>query len=183
MLLPAFKSGLVVQVYWLGDGLITQSPSLGPLHCNLSINVISTWQSRNNRCHGRSCTFFCSQASDTGLVQQAQTEVRSMLQIIENQSYACQDLSALQTLRRQLTSLCTEFSMHLAGLPRKAPVDHTHSETSKRPRIEWGREREVLCYTSLKNPFSLDHFSLMFSNFSFPHGLFLLHWSYCKNLW
>ena len=40
-----------------------------------------------------------------------------MLKIIENQSHACRNLSALNNLRRQLTELCGQFSMFLAGVP------------------------------------------------------------------
>ena len=42
-----------------------------------------------------------------------------MLTILENQTFACNNLHALQVLRRQLTSLCTEFSMHLASTPKR----------------------------------------------------------------
>lgn len=42
-----------------------------------------------------------------------------MLHIIENQTHSCKNLQALNTLRRQLTELCSQFSMHLAGVPTK----------------------------------------------------------------
>lgn len=48
-------------------------------------------------------------------VSQAQIEVQNMLRIIENQTHACKNLSALNNLRRQLTELCGQFSVYLAG--------------------------------------------------------------------
>lgn len=48
-------------------------------------------------------------------ISQAQTEVQSMLKIIENQTHACKNMSALNNLRRQLTELCGQFSVYLAG--------------------------------------------------------------------
>ena len=45
----------------------------------------------------------------------ARQEVQSLLKIIENQLYACTDCSAMHKLRRQLTTLCTQFSASLSG--------------------------------------------------------------------
>ena len=51
-----------------------------------------------------------------------------MLTILENQMYACNDLGALQILRRQLTLLCTEFSVHLAGQKRQHTSQSDNNE-------------------------------------------------------
>lgn len=59
------------------------------------------------------------QSGNSSSIQQGQEEVRNMLTILENQTFACNNLHALQVLRRQLTSLCTEFSMHLASTPKR----------------------------------------------------------------
>ncbi len=67
--------------------------------------------------------FFCAQSTkqsslqDSTAITQAQREVRDMLRILENQTHACLNESALNGLRRQLTELCSQFSMHLAGVP------------------------------------------------------------------
>lgn len=45
----------------------------------------------------------------------ARQEVQSLLKIINNQLCACKDCSALHKLRRQLTTLCTQFSASLSG--------------------------------------------------------------------
>lgn len=58
-----------------------------------------------------------------------------MLTILENQMYACRDLNALQILRRQLTTLCTEFSVHLAGQKRQH-VPLSQSDDNKRVHLE-----------------------------------------------
>lgn len=49
--------------------------------------------------------------------------------------YACRDLNALQILRRQLTTLCTEFSVHLAGQKRHN-VTPSQSDDNKRVHLE-----------------------------------------------
>ncbi|XP_064400409.1 calcium-responsive transcription factor-like isoform X2 [Halichondria panicea] len=54
---------------------------------------------------------------DSPAIIQAQREVRDMLRILENQTHACLNESALNGLRRQLTELCSQFSMYLAGVP------------------------------------------------------------------
>ena len=54
---------------------------------------------------------------DNSAISQAQREVRDMLKIIENQTHACLNETALNGLRRQLTELCSQFSMYLAGVP------------------------------------------------------------------
>lgn len=56
-------------------------------------------------------------AEDNTGITQAQREVRDMLKIIENQTHACLNETALNGLRRQLTELCSQFSMYLAGVP------------------------------------------------------------------
>jgi hypothetical protein len=74
-------------------------------------------------------------------VAQAQTEVRDILRIIENQTHACKTLPALNTLRRQLTELCSQFSMHLSGVPTRSfggvtPVGGAnHTPTAKRAKL------------------------------------------------
>ena len=77
------------------------------------------------------------QVSDqsSSMASQSQADIRSMLQIIENQTYACHDLNALQTLRRQLTVLCTEFSMHLAGTPKRTNEPSLMSLDNKRQKL------------------------------------------------
>lgn len=52
-------------------------------------------------------------------VSQARTEVHDMLEIIRNQTCACNNVTALNYLRRQLTELCSQFSLHLAGMPSR----------------------------------------------------------------
>ena len=61
-----------------------------------------------------SCLFL---QQDNTAISQAQREVRDMLRIIENQTHACLNETALNSLRRQLTELCSQFSMYLAGVP------------------------------------------------------------------
>lgn len=81
------------------------------------------------------------QLNNNNYVKQSQEEVRCMLKIIENQTYACSNAHALQVLRRQLTSLCTELSMHLAGTPKRPSAASQHdtttldSNSSKRYRL------------------------------------------------
>ncbi len=68
-----------------------------------------------------SSVFLCqinkSSLQDSTAITQAQREVRDMLRILENQTHACLNESALNGLRRQLTELCSQFSMYLAGVP------------------------------------------------------------------
>lgn len=59
-----------------------------------------------------------------------------MLTILENQMYACRDLNALQILRRQLTTLCTEFSVHLAGQKRHHVTSPESDDNNKRIHLE-----------------------------------------------
>jgi hypothetical protein len=76
-------------------------------------------------------------AMEESSILTAQQEVQSMLTILENQTYSCKDLKALQTLRRQLTSLCTEFSVHLAGQKRtNSSQSDASNMTTKRPHID-----------------------------------------------
>ena len=86
-------------------------------------------------------SFHFMQPLNDGLIRQSQEEVRCILKILENQSYACNNVQALQVLRKQLTSLCTELSMHLAGVTPKRGHDPStciplDTANSKRLRLQ-----------------------------------------------
>jgi len=65
--------------------------------------------------------------------------VQGLLKIINNQLYACKDCGALHRLRRQLTTLCTQFSASLSGnqdeLGRKRAAIDDGQPTSKLTRL------------------------------------------------
>lgn len=67
---------------------------------------------------------------------QCGNEVRSMLRIIENQTYACRSIDALHDLRRMLTDLCSNFSNSLYNTPtlqsRKRSTSSKDTPTPKR---------------------------------------------------
>lgn len=80
------------------------------------------------------------------MLGQTRDEVRGMLTILENQTKACTDMHALGVLRRQLTALCTELSMYLAGSNKRcldasnaatpSATDDEEPTGAKKPRVE-----------------------------------------------
>ncbi|KAL5501955.1 hypothetical protein EMCRGX_G008640 [Ephydatia muelleri] len=86
-----------------------------PSHCSTT----TTSGGGGNSVSGATSSGLVMEEEDT-VLSQARTEVHDMLEIIRNQTCACSNVSALNYLRRQLTELCSQFSLHLAGLPSRS---------------------------------------------------------------
>ena len=61
----------------------------------------------------------------------AANEVRSLLRILDNQTYACRSVEALQKLRRTLTEMCSDFSNSLYNTPSLANYGRKRSASTK----------------------------------------------------
>ena len=61
----------------------------------------------------------------------AANEVRSLLRILDNQTYACCSVEALQKLRRTLTEMCSDFSNSLYNTPSLANYGRKRSASTK----------------------------------------------------
>ena len=85
---------------------------------NNAAPTITSSISASSGCSSNSASF--NNNNNSLVITGAQEEVRDILRIIDNQTHACRNLQALNTLRRQLTELCSQFSMHLAGVPTKS---------------------------------------------------------------
>ena len=61
----------------------------------------------------------------------AANEVRSLLRILDNQTYACRSVEALQKLRRTLTEMCSDFSNSLYNTPTLTSLGRKRSASTK----------------------------------------------------
>jgi len=77
----------------------------------------------------------CTIEDDGDELNLARQEVQGLLKIIENQLYACTDCSAMHKLRRQLTTLCTQFSASLSGGGRKRGLNLDDNHSAKTSRL------------------------------------------------
>ena len=81
----------------------------------------------------------CTTEEEADEVTLARQEVQGLLKIINNQLCACQDCGALHKLRRQLTTLCTQFSASLSGNEdgsgRKRTINDDSQPAAKFPRL------------------------------------------------
>ena len=64
-------------------------------------------------------------------IAMAANEVRSLLRILDNQTYACRSVEALQKLRRTLTEMCSDFSNSLYNTPSLANYGRKRSASTK----------------------------------------------------
>ena len=78
----------------------------------------------------------CTTEEEADEVTLARQEVQGLLKIINNQLCACKDCGALHKLRRQLTTLCTQFSASLSGNEgRKHTVNDDSQPAAKFARL------------------------------------------------